>query len=137
MHKYFQLETLFNLFPLEIIQKCQFCQLCVLPENSSVLFHCDMVATMGSNSDCFCTQFLLDATSEKTSFFFQMPVAKTLVASFRTVKKEFTRRKAKRRTFHSNNRYDTVVYLCRQVFNTVQKVVFDLLQRFTGYGGCR
>ena len=51
-----------------------------------------------------------------------MPVAKTLVASFRTVKREFTRRKAKRRTFHSNNRYGIVVYLCRQVFNTVQKL---------------
>ena len=32
--KFIQLSTIFNLFPSEVVQRCQYCQLCVLLENS-------------------------------------------------------------------------------------------------------
>ena len=40
-----------NLFPLEVVQKCQHCQLCVLRKNSST-YHCivELICTEGGNT---------------------------------------------------------------------------------------
>ena len=38
-----RLLTVFNLFPLEVVKKCQLCQLCVLRENSNVTGYEDYV----------------------------------------------------------------------------------------------
>ena len=35
--KLIQLSTISNLLPLEVVQKCQYCKLCVLHENSTVV----------------------------------------------------------------------------------------------------